>query len=101
MEAVMVRPNQKIEYEPEPGYEVTILNASFVFGQAVLLSAMKMYDRYIHVQVLSGRKYMSLADFINQLLVRGMVEYDKKPWDVEQDLAAELKSNIENQNKRH
>lgn len=85
----MVRPNQKLDdYEPEPRYDLTILQ----FGSAgvqmgVMEGVLLLYNRHIDVEVMHGRKYMSLVDFFNQLIVRGIIDHDKqlRPIETEMD----------------
>lgn len=86
----MVRPNEKLsDTSPEPRYELTILQFGCAGVQmGVMMGILKMYERYIAVEVLNGRTFMSLCDFINQLIVRGLCEYSRQIEPIEKEMDA-------------
>ena len=53
---------------------------------AVMVAVMTMYDRFCQVNFANNKPACSFEDFFNQLVVRGMCEYNPQLCGIEEDM---------------
>lgn len=57
-----------------------------ILQPGVAAAVVKMYDRYIDLQHAAGKPGMDMRNFLNQLVVRGLIAYADKLEEIESEI---------------